>query len=339
MFCPNCGNELKKGDKFCAKCGTQIGEDSLDQEKIQKKIPSEKKPGVKKKTVRLLIFIAALPMAIFALILLTRFFLPGIYPVRVTLGYKQFVLSIPGGDQGQEDQMALFESTMTAIQEENTGSSVESSGDDQDVVSTEEPEIERVLIFREDFNSDSSSVVPLLSEEYVKFRTSEGEGWIISDYGPGVLPILFGDFVASDFIAEFDFTAPEAYDDTNCGLIFRLDTAIDDGLNAYYALFLFPRENAIQLGLWIDDSWSKTEKIQLEKPFNSDYEPNHVRLKVVGEDMAVYVNGDFISGFREPTLNNPGLIGFFISPSASLPAGSIDYVVIDNLEIYQPENN
>ena len=162
---------------------------------------------------------------------------------------------------------------------------------------------------------------------------------ISSAYGPGILPVLFGDFVVSDFIADFDFMAPEAYDDTNCGFIFRSDTFIEDGLNAYYALFLFPKENAIRLGLWLDGTWSKTEKIQLDEPFNSDYEPNNVRLKVVGEDMAVYVNGDFISGFREPTLNNPGLIGFFISPSASLPAGSMDYVLIDNLEIYRPENN
>ena len=110
-------------------------------------------------------------------------------------------------------------------------------------------------------------------------------------------------------------------------------------MNACYALFLFPKENAIRLGLWLDDSWSKTEKMQLDEPFNSDYEPNHVRLEVVGEDMAVYVNGDFISGFRETTLNNPGLIGFFLSPSASLPAGSMDYVLSDNLEIYRPENN
>jgi len=310
--------------------------DSFEQERIQDKVPHKKKPGVKKKTLRFLIYIAAVPVLIFAVILFLRIFFPGVFPLAITLGHKQIVLAIPGGDQGEGEPADIFEPAMAAAQDETVEPPIESSASDQDVVSTEEPEIERVLIFREDFNSDSSSAVPLLSEEYMKFHTSEGEGWIFSDYGPGVLPILFGDFVASDFIAEFDFMVPEAYDDTNCGFIFRSDTAIDDGLNAYYALFLFPRENAIRLGLWLDDSWSKTEKIQLEKPFNKDYEPNHVQLKVVGEDMLVYVNGDFISGFSEPTLNNPGLIGLFLSPSASLPSGSVDYVLFDNLEIYQP---
>ena len=339
MYCPNCGNELEKDDKQCIKCGTRIEVGSLDQEKNQKKAPSEKKPGVKRKSLRFLIYMTAVPVFIFAAILLLRIFLPGVFPLAITLGNKRIMLAIPEGDQGNEEPAAVFESTVTANQEENTESSIEGSGSDQDEVATEEPEIERALIFHEDFNSDSSSVTPLFSEEYMEFQSSEGLGVISSAYGPGVLPVLFGDFVASDFIAEFDFMAPEAYGDTNCGFIFRSDTAIDDGLNKYYALFLFPKENALQLALWLDSSWSKTEKIQLEKPFNNNYEPNHVRLKIVGEDMMVYINGDFIARFTEPTLNNPGLVGLFLSPSASLPNGSMDYVLFDNLEIYQLENN
>ena len=38
MFCENCGNEIKEGEKFCGKCGK-----SIEQGEVKNNVSSEKK--------------------------------------------------------------------------------------------------------------------------------------------------------------------------------------------------------------------------------------------------------------------------------------------------------
>jgi hypothetical protein len=132
-YCRNCGHHLEAEENYCRQCGTQIGEDSLDQERIQKKVSS------KKKTVRVLIYVAAVPVAIFTVILLARLFLPDVFPLRVTLGNEQIVLATPGGDQGEEEPV---ESAPEVASSEN-----EIGGQDEDEIPSTSKNTVRVFIY------------------------------------------------------------------------------------------------------------------------------------------------------------------------------------------------
>ena len=146
---------------------------------------------------------------------------------------------------------------------------------------------------------------------------------------------MFPDIKLGDFIVEFDFKMPEAYDDSGCGLIFRSDVDITDGLDEYYALFLYPEINQVKMGLLVDDDWALSEYMEPDPPFYQGSDLNHVRLEVSGESQKVYINGVFLANFSNQTLKDPGLIGLFLYPSSEIDEGEVDYVLFDNFQVFE----
>lgn len=82
MFCPNCGERLKDGDKFCANCGCRLPEPIAEEPVCVKApepapeapVPAEAKP--KKKKLGLIIGLSAAALAAAAALVLVLFVLP-----------------------------------------------------------------------------------------------------------------------------------------------------------------------------------------------------------------------------------------------------------------------
>lgn len=347
MFCRECGKEMLSEDRFCHACGTAVESPDKSVEKVpeipvskkkhEEKLPKQKKPK-RKRRYRWIFIILLIPILLISSVYLLRFIAPEIFPINFQVGDENLVIAIPDKDNITDDMQATepdFKATLTAMAQLEPAQALP--------VDTEEPEqpppVKSVagpdLIFSEDFESEMTSAVPLFSSEYMGFSTVSGQG-LLSGYEPGVLPIFFSDFSVADFIAEFEFMTPEAYEDTACGFIFRADETLEDGLDTYYALFIFPQQNAFRVGLWIDGEWYKTDKMEFPEPLNVGYALNRIRFEVIGGDMTLYANDEFVSGFYEDTVTQAGLLGFFISPSASLPTGEIDAVLLDNFMVFAP---
>lgn len=171
----------------------------------------------------------------------------------------------------------------------------------------------------------------------MRFNQAEGLGIIESSNTAALLPIIFPEVEVRDFIAEFDFMMPEAYADSHCGILFRSDSEFSDGLDAYYALFLYPATNTANMAIWIDGGWNHSPSVIPNPAFKTGFEYNHIRLEVRGESMKVYLNGEFLSGFDEGTLGDQGLLGLFLFPSTAVMEGNIDYVLFDNLIVTHNE--
>ena len=343
--CKQCGVEIFFGDRFCHACGAEIEGNVTTRDDMLAKNPQElgkisenvaKLDSKIKKRTRLIIFLISVPVFIGFLGLILKLFFG--FSVISLISFASFPNKEIENTRivEEKDNVTSVGPTLTAFALENAG---DNTG--EGTVETAEPSLEELapaptLLFSEDFDGNTTSAVTLFSDEYMSFSTISGQGFLTSGYGPGLLPIVFPDFSSADFIAEFDCMAPEAYEDTNFGFIFRADETIEDGLDRYYALYIFPQQNAFRMGLFIDDEWYRTDFAQFEVPINTGYAMNHVRLEVMGSQMNLYVNGEFVSGFSEDTNMEAGLMGFFISPSASLPEDTIDLVIFDNFQVYQP---
>lgn len=65
MFCPNCGNEIQDGAKFCVKCGKSIENVGMPDKK-----PSQNEPMVDKKDRKQIILIGAIIVCAILIVLL-----------------------------------------------------------------------------------------------------------------------------------------------------------------------------------------------------------------------------------------------------------------------------
>jgi membrane protein CcdC involved in cytochrome C biogenesis len=261
------------------------------------------------------------------------------YPISLNIGDNQISLSAPDEEQVQEAQISQDGFEEDQLESANGGPNTApdpspvSTATEESFISEGGDEIADSAILSVDFGNNTGNAFPLFSEEYMRYYRAEGLGVIESTTLSALLPIIFPDIEVKDFVAEFDFMMSEAYEDSRCGIIFRSDSDISDGLDAYYALFLYPKANTLNMGIWIDGQWIHSPSLILDPPFKVGYEFNHVRLEIKEESMKVYVNGSFASGFDEDTLLEPGLIGLFLFPSASVTDGNSDYVLFDNLQV------
>jgi len=326
MKCPDCGNEYSSEDKFCGVCGVKVSQIKQDNINLEAHVTQEKKPFVKTKKIspRLKIgLIAGLLAFLVGIYFLMKFISADeVSPASVGSGDGEAVLDAP--------ETSLDESTQELEDpspEPLSGENVEAP---QDEVATE-----NALIFSEDFDSDNTIAVPVFSDEYMHFFRPKGFGYIESTSYTGVLPIMFPEIKLGDFIVEFDFKMPESYDDSRCGLIFRSDPDITDGLDEYYALFLYPKINQVKMGVWIDDDWAFSEYMEPDSHFFQGSDLNHVKLEVSGESQKVYINGVFLANFNNQALKEPGLIGLFLYPSDAIDEGEVDYVFFDNVQVFE----
>ena len=326
MKCPDCGNEYGPEDKFCGVCGAKVPQTKQDNTNLETHVARKKGPSAKTKK--------NFPRLMIGLVIGIFIFLMGAYFLTRLLSAGQ-VSPVSVGSGDGEVALDAPESSLDESTQELEDPSPEPLSVDDVEVSQEEIITENALIFSEDFDSDDTIAVPVFSDEYMHFFRPKGFGYIESTSYTGVLPIMFPEIKLGDFIVEFDFKMPEAYDDSRCGLIFRSDPDITDGLDAYYALFLYPKINQVKMGIWIDDDWVFSEYMEPALPFYQGSELNHVKLEVSGENQKVFINGVFLANFNNQSLKGPGLIGLFLYPSDAIDEGETDYVLFDNVLVFE----
>jgi hypothetical protein len=247
--------------------------------------------------------------------ILIRFVVPGIvFPLNIKIGSRELTLFIddPISQLSEEESPELPDNNYHP-----------------------EPEVENNLIFFDDFNSINQTAAALYNIEYMRYFNRDGFGVIESAVHPGLLPIIFPKMETADFIAEFDFLMPDALNDSSCGFLFRANGTTKEDLEKYYALFLFPKVNVLKIGMLIDDQISYSPVIEPTPAFFPTTEVNHIRIEVQGENLKVYLNGNFVTSMSEGSLLDAGYIGMFLYPSESLLGGDGDYVLFDNLVVYQ----
>lgn len=150
-----------------------------------------------------------------------------------------------------------------------------------------------------------------------------------------MLPILITQKKMGNFSAFFDFVMPKGFKGSACGFIFRSKGKIAEGPQEFYALFLYPKENELKMGIWIGDKWVFSQPISPNPPIKTGYETNSLQLDVSGESMKIYVNDSFAGDFNEGTLTEPGFVGLFLFPSKSIPQGEVDRAYFDNLLVIE----
>jgi len=326
MKCPECGNEYSSEDKFCGVCGVKVSQIKQDNINLEAYSAQEKAPLTKPKKIspRLMIgLIAGIFVILVGAYFLMRFISADqASPANVGSGDREAVPDVP-------------ESSLDESQQELEDSSSEPLAEEIVEAPQDEKTTKGVLIFSEDFVGDDTIAVPLYSDEYMHFFRPKGFGYIESTSYTGVLPIMFPEIRVNDFTAEFDFKMPEAYDDSGCGLIFRSDVDFSDGLDECYALFLYPKSNQIEMGVWVDNEWTFSEYMEPDPPFHQGSDLNHVRLEVSGESQKVYINGVFLANFSNQTLIDSGLVGLFLYPSSLITEGEVDYVFFGNFQVFE----
>lgn len=302
-----------------------------DEKTIPQKNKKDKQP--KKKTFRSVILRLAglIAFLVIASIVIVRFlFVDLLSSIRIKIGDSQISFSLPHESQ---DQVTTQESA-----QEDTSATIESAQHAMETESTptpplEENEVTETFIISEDFNSNAGKAVPLFSDDFMRYYHAEGKGVIENSGFSGILPILFPNTKVKNFIAEFDFMMPESPDDSGCGIIFRADPEFSDGLDIYYALFLYPKANIVRMSIWLDNQMIQSPLVNPKPTFRIGDEFNHIRLEVKEVNMRVFLNDAFVMGFDEDTHLKPGLIGLFLFPSPSIAEGNSDYVFYDNLKV------
>ena len=318
-FCVKCGAALKENAKFCSRCGWKTETTSVK---------------TKGKGWIIDVAIAGIAVLVFGGIFLVWL----ITNNKISFSIQQLdgIEDIPSGQAEPAIAQPLDTVDANPVQDADTPQTAEPTSNEEAMITPEAVVAQSGDFISVSFDSmTGGKVSPVFSEEYMKYFNAEGLGVIESTGFGGLMPIMVPEKKMGDFSSFFDFMMPDAFEDSACGFIFRSKGNIADGLQEFYALFLYPQKNELKMGVWIDDGWIYSQVLEPDPPFNLDYEINSVQLEVSGESMKIYVNDSFVGNFNEGTLTEPGLIGLFLFPSGSIPQGEIDYVLFDNLMVIE----
>jgi hypothetical protein len=60
-----------------------------------------------------------------------------------------------------------------------------------------------------------------------------------------------------------------------------------------------------------------------------------VHGEVQGNDMTLFINGEYVAEYCLDSLSGAGLLGLFLSASSAVANGAIDYVFFESLQVYK----
>jgi len=332
MHCSNCGKKIEKGHNFCTQCGTPVAGSASGGSNSTHKSTPKKRP----RAIRIVMaFLIGIPVLLTISIFALRFLAPDVFPIKFGFGDKKFAIAIPGGDPSSAPD--------AGGQVDGPQSSPGQTRQAEDEMPVETPLIDTVqptpdpgILFSESFDAEQSALIALFGEDYMNFRTFEGAGLLSSNYSPGVIPAYVPEFVIKDFAAEYQFAVPDAYPTSYTGFLYRIQQNEDGGFQRYMALIIYPQQNQFRFGAWMGDDWVRGEKMDLPEPLNTGFTPNWIGLEVIGRETHLSVNGGHVTTYTNTSIQDAGLLGFFISPAEELPEGKLDYVLLDNFIVYIP---
>jgi hypothetical protein len=195
---------------------------------------------------------------------------------------------------------------------------------------------DRRLLFEDDFDSASPSAQALFGSDLMTFELNDGTGYLSSGYFGGVMPAKYDSAQLDDSVFEYDFLAPAPKAESSYGFIFRAEVAQDGSLDWYYLLGIAPTEETVIFSCWLYDQWSLEKSYFLPENLFVAGEYNHVVIEARGADFRAYLNDVLIMQESDPTIENPGIFGFYIIPGKGSNITAQDSVYFDNLRIYAP---
>ena len=295
--------------------------------------------GCLRRAVRVVCVFAILVVGVFILV---RFvFADRIFPIHLTVGGEAVTISLPGEESRSQSSTAasLPDQPIEADLPELSAAPEESDVGVDEPTGDLLPQPRAVsaadLILDEDFANSNGTGQAVYSDEYMEFYVLEGLGVIDSRTTPGLLPVLFPDVKAADFIADFEFVMPESPEDSTAGLIFRADPDVSDGMDWYYALYIYPARSSVRMAVWQDGEWRYTDPVETVSPMHVDDAFNRVRVEVQSTYMTLFINDEYVAEYYLDSLSGAGLLGLFLGASGEVANGAVDYVFFESLKVYR----
>jgi len=166
----------------------------------------------------------------------------------------------------------------------------------------------------------------LFGADTMRFEHSAGRGCLTALHANAVLPAMYPEPVAADFVAELDVNWGDATSASQYGLIFRSDDEAA-GLAHYYLLNLVPKSDRVEFTAW-DGAWVVYEAEPLPAGTLSRTDSSRLRVEARSNSFRLYLNEQFVAEFTDSTLPAPGLFGL------SIVSGSSDETVcFDNFAV------
>jgi len=169
--------------------------------------------------------------------------------------------------------------------------------------------------------------------ETLEVATVDGRLRLASDYPGVVLPALYAEPIVADFRAQFTVQVPAPVDGGSYGLIFRSESDSDNALWSYVLVGIRPSHQEVSLQVFQDGHW-------VAGPGSSggplQFEPaalNRVRVEAIGENVRVFVNGQWAAYYEGVTLTQPGQVGFYMVPGKPSALDAKDEVFFDDFSL------
>ncbi|HJX39438.1 MAG TPA: family 16 glycoside hydrolase [Anaerolineae bacterium] len=188
------------------------------------------------------------------------------------------------------------------------------------------------LVLEDDFSDDDSGWPSPLDDTYCEGDYEDGE-YQVTATGEDACPVTFPE-VYTDFAFEVDARQVEAPEGSMYALLFRAEDT-DDPMNMEYAYVFAVSPAAGDYALFGSqglDEEGTVLQVGESSSFMLDGQANRFRVEAVGENIALYLNGDLLTSVEDSDIAE-GRIGFVVWGDIR---GS-NHVAFDNLKLYVPE--
>ena len=189
------------------------------------------------------------------------------------------------------------------------------------------PSAKGAPIFRDQFQTASAGPRPLFDTNAMTV-TNSNHVCQVTAKSAGIVPAIFEDVLADNFILECGVRADSVPAGASFGFIFRASDIENGGIAKYYALLFDLHQHVVRLSWW-DSRWMINPEDTLPAGLFRIGQRSRITLEAAGNRFRVFINGQFVAEFNNEGLNE-GRVGFCLSSTGATPWT----VQFDDLEIF-----
>ncbi len=185
----------------------------------------------------------------------------------------------------------------------------------------------------DEFTELGDNLRGLFPIETLEVQTDGGRLRLASDHPGVVLPALYAEPIVADFRAQFTVQVPAPGGEGSYGLIFRSESDSDNALWSYALVGVRPSHQEIWLQVFQDGHWVAEPRPAERSVQFEPAAPNRVRVEAIGENVRVFVNGQWAAYYEGVTLTQPGQVGFYMVPGKPSASDAMDEVFFDDFSL------